>query len=530
MDGFRSEFRLLGLARSLASHDALSALERLGIAPRTVRLVEFVRGSRGDDRSASAVARALSEAGPGFAALGRLVGLFWEPLELGALGAGDDAWPRPPPFAADEARATIARELHQPFKSLFSAFDDAPDTIGPLAQVHRAESTDGRALAVKVLRPGVDAALMRDLALMGALAGRLALLRPEWRGLRIEDSIDGFAEVLETGIDLRLEAAAAMKIADNFVGDETFRLAETDWERSARRVLTRAYVTGPGIDERDAIMAAGFDPAQVLVNLITAFFKQVLRDGAFVTEFSGETLRMAQDGAIVATDLGAVVRLTPGARRYLGALLAGLVERDFEGAARALQEAGWVPPPSRAGLDRARARADCRHRGRRKAVVLRPRRPRLSRRRAGDPRGAPKADRIRIGAAWDRADRGGDCAANTSLGYGLAGDPKLPGRRPRAPRPANRATASRRLRARGGPTSGRVPGASSRGCAASLSQGDPEATLRHRDKPVSADDVDRIRGVLCLPGADPLIAAPPQGTMRPDRGRSVSLNGDPPGT
>jgi ubiquinone biosynthesis protein len=210
--------------------------------------------------------------------------------------------------------------------------------------VHRAESTDGRALAVKVLRPGVDAALMRDLALMGALAGRLALLRPEWRGLRIEDSIDGFAEVLETGIDLRLEAAAAMKIADNFVGDETFRLAETDWERSARRVLTRAYVTGPGIDERDAIMAAGFDPAQVLVNLITAFFKQVLRDGAFVTEFSGETLRMAQDGAIVATDLGAVVRLTPGARRYLGALLAGLVERDFEGAARALQEAGWVPP------------------------------------------------------------------------------------------------------------------------------------------------------------------------------------------
>ncbi len=172
MDGLRNGFRLLGLARSLARHDALSALERLGIAPGAVRLAKLVRRSRGGACSASALARALSEAGPGFAALGRLVGRYWEPLGLGALGAGDGACPRPPPVAGREVRATIARQLHQPFGSLFSAFDDAPNTIGPLAQVHRAESADGRALAVKVLRPGVDRALMRDLALMRALVGR----------------------------------------------------------------------------------------------------------------------------------------------------------------------------------------------------------------------------------------------------------------------------------------------------------------------------------------------------------------------
>ena len=344
MDGLRNGFRLLGLARSLARHDALSALERLGIAPGAVRLAKLVRRSRGGACSASALARALSEAGPGFAALGRLVGRYWEPLGLGALGAGDGACPRPPPVAGREVRATIARQLHQPFGSLFSAFDDAPNTIGPLAQVHRAESADGRALAIKVLRPGVDRALMRDLALMRALVGRLAHRRPDWRGLRVEDAIDGIAEVLETEIDLRLEAAAATEIADNFVGDETFRVAETDWERSARRVLTREHVAGPGIGERDAILAAGFDPARILQNLIAAFFKQVLRDRAFLAETSGETLRLAHDGAIVAADLGAVVRLTPGVSRSLGKLLAGLVERDFEGAARALVEAGWVPP------------------------------------------------------------------------------------------------------------------------------------------------------------------------------------------
>ncbi len=344
MDGLRNGFRVLGLARSLARHDALSALERLDIAPGAVRLAKLVSGSRADACSANTLARALSEAGPGFAALGRLAGLFWDPLQLGARGAGDDPRSRPPPFAAHVARATIARELRQPVASLFSAFDDAPDTIGHLAQVHHARSADGRALAVKVLRPGVHGALMRDLALIRLLADRLARRRPEWRGLRIEDAIDGFAEALETEIDFRIEAAAATEIADNFAGDETFRLAGTDWERSTRRVLTRELVTGPRIGERDAILAAGFDSDQVLGNLIAAFFKQVLRDGAFVAEVSGETLRLAQDGAIVAADLGAVVRLTPGVRRNLGALLVGLVVRDFENAAQALLEAGWVPP------------------------------------------------------------------------------------------------------------------------------------------------------------------------------------------
>ena len=137
MDGLRNGFRLLGLARSLARHDALSALERLGIAPGAVRLAKLVRRSRGGACSASALARALSEAGPGF----------------GALGAGDRPCPRPPPVAGREVRATIARQLHQPFGSLFSAFDDAPSTIGPLAQVHRAESADGRALAVRSCAP-----------------------------------------------------------------------------------------------------------------------------------------------------------------------------------------------------------------------------------------------------------------------------------------------------------------------------------------------------------------------------------------
>ncbi len=65
-------------------------------------------------------------------------------------------------------------------------------------------------------------------------------------------------------MDLRLEAAAASELAENFAADEGFRVPRVDWQRTARRVLTLERVSGIASDERDALIAAGFDPDRIL--------------------------------------------------------------------------------------------------------------------------------------------------------------------------------------------------------------------------------------------------------------------------
>src|SRR3954452_18676591 len=72
---------------------------------------------------------------------------------------------RLPPFPTEQARALIEAELGRPLASLFASFDDLPAAAASIAQVHFAVTTDGRAVAVEVLRPGIARAFARDLEL-----------------------------------------------------------------------------------------------------------------------------------------------------------------------------------------------------------------------------------------------------------------------------------------------------------------------------------------------------------------------------
>ena len=69
---------------------------------------------------------------------------------------------RLPPFEGRLARQAIEDEFARPIAELFSSFDDSPVAAASIAQVHRAITADGTDVAVKVLRPGIEAAFERD--------------------------------------------------------------------------------------------------------------------------------------------------------------------------------------------------------------------------------------------------------------------------------------------------------------------------------------------------------------------------------
>ena len=78
-----------------------------------------------------------------------------------------------PPFPGAEARTIVERELKAPVTQLFARFDETPLASASIAQVHAAALPDGREVVVKVLRPGIDARIARDVALLHSL-GELA--------------------------------------------------------------------------------------------------------------------------------------------------------------------------------------------------------------------------------------------------------------------------------------------------------------------------------------------------------------------
>jgi ubiquinone biosynthesis protein len=338
--------RLLSIAAILARYDAAFPLERVNGARW---LVPFFRlfGRRDRDlrhlRPGQRLARALQAMGPAFIKLGQALSTRAD--LIGEEMAGDLAQlqDRLPPFPSAEARAAIERELGKPIAELYVAFDDEPVAAASIAQVHFARTIEGEGVAVKVLRPGIAAAMARDLDLFTWLAQLAERWQPSLRRLKPVAVVDTMRETVRIEMDLRLEAAAADELRQNFDGDASFRVPRVDWARTARNVLTLERVGGIRVDDRAGLLAAGFDLRELLTRAAANFFYQVFRDGFFHADLHPGNLFIDQDGALVAVDFGIMGRLDRATRFYLADMLVAFLNRDYRRVAEVHFEAGYVP-------------------------------------------------------------------------------------------------------------------------------------------------------------------------------------------
>ena len=337
--------RLSQIALTLAHYDALFPLERVaGLAPilALARLVR--RRSPVPMRPGERLATALHALGPSFIKLGQALStradLVGEDI-ASDLSALQD---RLPPFPSAEARATVAAELGAPVESLFASFENPPIAAASIAQVHLATTSEGRPVAVKVLRPGIKAAFTRDLDLFLWIADLVERTQPSLRRLKPTAVVNTFAETVSVEMDLRFEAAAASELRHNLKDDPDFRVPEVDWRRTSRQVMTSERVAGIPIDERERLIAAGHEPRAILEKAANAFFKQVFRDGFFHADLHPGNLFVAEDGAIVAVDFGIMGRLDRKTRFFLADMLLGFLTGDYRRVAQVHFDAGYVPP------------------------------------------------------------------------------------------------------------------------------------------------------------------------------------------
>lgn len=335
--------RLAGIAWTLAREDALFPFEAAGLPAWAARALRRLARGTSRGRPGERLVRALVALGPSFVKLGQMLSV--RPDLVGEAMADDLSalQDRLEPFQGAIARATVAEELGRPVAELFQDFEDRPVAAASIAQVHYAVTAEGREVAVKVLRPGIEAAFARDLTLFAWLA-RLGLrLRPDLARLRPVETVATLAESVRLEMDLRMEAAAAGELAENFANDEGFRVPAVDWALTATRVLTTERVHGIPIDERTALIAAGHDPVAVLAKAAAAMFKQAFRDGFFHADLHPGNLFVDERGDVVAVDFGIMGRLDWATRCHLADILVGFLSRDYARVADAHFAAGYVP-------------------------------------------------------------------------------------------------------------------------------------------------------------------------------------------
>ena len=294
-------------------------------------------------RPGERLAAALTALGPGFVKLGQALSTRADIVGEEVAADLSRLQDRLDPFPAREAHATIEAELGRPMAELFEAFDDAPVAAASIAQVHFARTRDGRDVAVKILRPGVDRQFAEDIALFDWLARLAIRVAPRLRRLRPVEVVDTLAQTVAREMDLRLEAAAASEMAENFRGDPDLRVPDVDWSLTGRRVMATARVEGIPVDERERLVEAGIDPDAVVAAAARVFFKMVFRDGFFHADMHPGNVFVAPDGALVAVDYGIVGRIDRPTRAWLADMLLGFLTGDYRAVAEVHFRAGYVP-------------------------------------------------------------------------------------------------------------------------------------------------------------------------------------------
>ncbi len=270
---------------------------------------------------------------------------------------------RVPPFPAAQARRLVEGAFGRPIDAIFSSFDAEPVASASIAQVHFAVLKNGREVAVKVLRPGMLAAIDDDLALMRTVARWVERVSADGKRLKPREVVAEFDMYLHDELDLVREAANAAQLRRNMQGLNLVMVPEMVWELCTSSVIVMERMKGVPISQVQRLRDAGVDIPKLARDGVTIFFTQVFRDGFFHADMHPGNIQVSIDpatfGRYVSLDFGIVGTLTEVDKDYLAQNFIAFFRRDYKRVAELHVESGWVPASTRVDELEGAIRAVC---------------------------------------------------------------------------------------------------------------------------------------------------------------------------
>lgn len=294
---------------------------------------------------------ALEDLGPIFIKLGQMLSTRKDLLPDDLATELSKLQDNVPPFPSDEARRIIEKGLGKSVHEVFAEFSAEPLASASIAQVHAATLKNGHQVVVKVVRPGIEKIIERDVGLMYVIAGLANRYWPEARRLRPLEIVSEYEKTIFDELDLMREAANASQLRRNFENSPLLYIPSIEWDLTSERVMVMERISGIPIGNIEMLREANVNMQVLAENGVEIFFSQVFRDNFFHADMHpGNIFVNAKDPAhpqYIAVDFGIVGSLTPEDQRYLAENFYAFFQRDYRRVAELHVESGWVPPTTR---------------------------------------------------------------------------------------------------------------------------------------------------------------------------------------
>lgn len=297
-------------------------------------LLAMLRGRRQFHAAAGETLAVCIEAlGPVFVKIGQIlsyrVDLFPEAILQPLTRLQDRAGPLSP----HKTRAAVTAGLGRPLSEVFATFSDVPVACGSIAVVCRAVTHDGRAVAVKIVRPGITGRIDRDLASFRWIAGIVGRSRFA-RDLPVVETFDMIASMVAAQADMLAESRNLAAFSAMLPPHGRIVMPEPDAALTTREVLVMNF-----IDDSVQLMRASI-PDKVFRratrDLLELLYAMIFVRGMVHCDMHPGNVLWHGDGAVALIDAGLVARLDDNDRCCFRDFFLSLACNDARACASAI--------------------------------------------------------------------------------------------------------------------------------------------------------------------------------------------------
>ena len=239
-----------------------------------------------------------------------------------------------------QLQQVLASQWGKDWRTHFARFDARPIAAASIGQVHRAQTRDGRDLAIKVQYPGVRQSIAADVDNVATLL-RVSGLLP--RELDIAPLLAAAKLQLAEEADYIREGGQMEMFASLLADAPEYLVPLLDSEFTTSEVLAMSFVEGQPIESLVDAPQETRDAA--LRSLIALVLRELFEFGVMQTDPNFANYRYQPDtGRLVLLDFGAARPVAPETVKGYRELLRAVLDTDRDGVLDAALAAGFVGP------------------------------------------------------------------------------------------------------------------------------------------------------------------------------------------